>query len=102
MSDTDKIMKVLNKLDPEGLIRIGSPRDEYNQEAVILLHRVINQPLTAEYVRDVWLVQFASGEAQMHTTHRHRRGYSWVGDMPMRPVFGQVAERVNALFPRRS
>jgi len=45
---------------------------------------------------------FGSGEtAQVGgTSHRHRP-VRWVGDMPMRPEFGQIAERVNALFPTR-
>jgi hypothetical protein len=104
-SDVEKVMAVLNEVDPEGLLKMGAPDDEYEGEARILLRRMVRygQPLTAEYVRDVWLVMFGSGSGSQ-TSSKGRsisKIVEWVGDMPMRPAFQQVADGVNAIFHPR-
>jgi hypothetical protein len=98
-SDVERVMAILNEIDPEGLIKIGAPRDEYEQEASILLDRLFHKPLTPEYVRDVWLVQFGSGEVMETRRGRHRpRIRVHVRDMPMREGFAAIADRLNAEF----
>ena len=89
----ERVTSILNAVDPEGLLKMGAPPDEYESEARILLARVLRQPLTAQYVRDVWLVRFACG------TSEHSDEMA-IGDMPMRPEFEQVATQVNAEFRR--
>lgn len=93
--DVSKIIAVLNKIDPVGLIRDGAPRDEYEPEARTLLERVRREPLNASFVRDVWLAYFGIGEHEMPSG---RSNYFTVYDMPMRPEFADIANRVNALF----
>jgi hypothetical protein len=104
-SDVERLCEeVINPLDPEGLIRITGNRDEYHHEAQLLLARVCGQPLTAQYVRDVWLICFATYERikRGHNAAGRRVVELSIGDMPMRPVFQQIADGANKLFRRPS
>lgn len=101
VSDADKIAQVLEEVDPQQLFKTNVV-DSYLIEARILLWRVVDQPLTAQYVRDVWLVMFETGE-NMISSQRGRHNIktrTWIGDMPMLDEFQQVADRVNTLFPQ--
>lgn len=92
MNDLDKICVILNQYDLEG---IGPRFHAYEPEAKVLLRRVVDRPLTAQYVRDVWLVFFASGD---DATSMHEGRRTWVADMPMRPEFHKIALDVNNVF----
>jgi hypothetical protein len=92
------IDQVFRRHDPEGLYRMGVEGDPYRVEAEILFDRVSREPLTAQYVRDVWLFCFATGTSRRP---RDDSSYPWVGDMPMRPVFELIAKEINALVLER-
>ena len=75
----ESVRAILVRLDPEGLIKLGAPDDEYDGEA-----RQITDALdrgadpTAELVRSVWERQFsASGKT-----------------LPMRKSFEEIAEQI--------
>ena len=82
------VKKVLDELDPEGLLKMGAPKDEYSSEAHSLeLALARGERITAAYVRDVWLYWFGCGEeADSGKVH--------VGKMSMRAVFGTIASRI--------
>jgi hypothetical protein len=82
------VKKVLDELDPEGLLKMGAPKDEYTPEAHSLALALTRGDLiTGAYVRDVWLYWFACGE-QADSGRVH------VGKMKMHSVFGTIAARI--------
>lgn len=66
MSKLEEIEKILVEEDPIGLIRIGSPSDEYNQEAEII-HERTSRHFSLETIHNivyqVFVQQFSGGEA---------------------------------------
>ncbi|MDR7302302.1 hypothetical protein [Haloactinomyces albus] len=52
---TETVLRVLNEHDPEGLLALGAPNDEYEPEAEHLA-RLASQSrtITAEVVTEVW------------------------------------------------
>jgi len=80
---------VLREVDPEGLLRMGAPSDEYASEAKTIAEALVRgHAVTPDYVRDVWLVSFAQGEMPDGTTY--------VGKMAMHADFATIAWRVTA------
>jgi putative heme degradation protein len=58
------ILEALRDLDPEGLIRMGAPEDEYRPEARDLACRVMcGETIDARVVNDVWAHYFGVAEA---------------------------------------
>lgn len=52
---TDAVLRVLGEHDPEGLLDVGAPADEYQPEAEHLARLASkNQTITAELVTGVW------------------------------------------------
>lgn len=52
---TATLLRVLNEHDPEGLLAMGAPADEYKHEAVHLARLASeNRTITAEVVTEVW------------------------------------------------
>jgi hypothetical protein len=85
---------ILNEIDPEGLIGIGAPGDEYTSEArSIAAAMKAKRPVTAALIRDVWLYWFGTGQA--------RDGVVQIFEMPMRPAFRTIARRINARLRER-
>jgi hypothetical protein len=82
------VTSVLRAADPEGLCEHGAPIDEYDGEAVTIVDAITRgDEITAEYIRDVWLVWFGCGNSS--------DGSRYVGKMPMRDSFKIVADEIN-------
>lgn len=79
MTTFETVRAILVRLDPEGLIKLGAPADEYDGEA-----RQITDALdrgaepTAELVRSVWERQFCAPDKAL----------------PMRQSFEEIAEQI--------
>ena len=83
-----KVLSILTSVDAQGLIRIGAPKDEYISEAkTIAFDMVSGRYVDAEYIRDVFLVWFATGKTEDN--------FTTIGKMPMRDDFGLIARRIN-------
>jgi hypothetical protein len=51
----DEVRTVLNAHDPEGLLAVGGPEDEYTLEVDDFVRRLRNgQPISRQVVIDVW------------------------------------------------
>ncbi len=83
----ERVKRVLDDADVEGLLKMGAPPDEYASEARTLAEAIRRgRTMTPEYVRDVWLRSFGCGEMPDGTVH--------VGEMAMRDDFVTIAERL--------
>ena len=86
MSEFEYIRSILVNLDPEGLLRMGAPTDEYDGEAKTIAYAIEQGiPITPQYVRDVWLCSFGTSSAP---------GTGFVLGMPHRPVFDEIAAAI--------
>ena len=93
----ERVRAVLVKLDPEGLIRMGAPPDEYDGEAATLAEAIERGvPITPQYVRDVWLCSFGCGVSEgLDSTSKTRVVFG----MPHRHVFDEIAEAIGGSVP---
>ena len=57
------VHRVVDALDPEGLLAAGAPADEYSPEAASLAELVTAGPVSAEGVFAVWEGWFGPGSA---------------------------------------
>lgn len=83
------VKKILDRVDAEGLLAMGAPKDEYKREAITLATMIARgETITGARVRDVWLYWFGT------STDAH--GTVSVLEMPMRPAFTKIAARISA------
>lgn len=81
------VIGVLNTFDPEGLLKMGAPKDEYTSEAKSILEAIdAGKELDAELVRSIWAKWFGEGSGP------DGKKVTWA--MPMRPAFKKVAKRL--------
>ena len=81
----DLVFQALNEFDPEGLLRMGAPTDEYASEAEEIADAIdAGRKPSAELVQQVWQDFFGRGTDAAGTAHE------W--PMPMRPVFKDIAD----------
>ncbi len=84
MSTFERVKAVLVALDPEGLLKMGAPTDEYDGETRTITEAIERGiAITPQYVRDVWLCSFGCGDVPS--------GARVVFGMPHRPVFDEIA-----------
>jgi hypothetical protein len=50
----DAVRRIVDELDPEGLLAVGAPADEYGPEVAALAELVAAGPVDAAGVRAVW------------------------------------------------
>lgn len=63
------VLGVLNREDPEGLLALGAPTDEYSHEADDLARWLRGGlPLTGEVLTEVWERWFGPGSGYMRRT----------------------------------
>lgn len=55
-----RVRVVLTAADPEGLIALGAPDDEYGPQVGELARRLSSGPITAADVLDVWAARFGT------------------------------------------
>lgn len=64
------VLQVLSGEDPEGLLAIGAPSDEYALEADALARLLRDGPVTAEVLVEVWERFFGPGSGYARRTPR--------------------------------
>lgn len=63
------VLDVLGRVDPEGLLAIGAPADEYDAEAAELAGRLRDgRPITTDVLGDVWERWFGPGSGYVRKT----------------------------------
>lgn len=55
-----RVRAVVNAADPEGLIALGAPDDEYGPQVGELARRLTSGPITTADVLDVWAARFGA------------------------------------------
>ena len=66
---------MLSREDPEGLLAIGAPYDEYAPEAEDLAQRLREgRPITGEVLVEVWERWFGSGSGYVRRTSKPQPG----------------------------
>jgi hypothetical protein len=81
------VISILNACDPECLIKMGAPNNEYTSEAESILEAIDNgEKINAELIRSVWAKWFGTG------SRPNGEKVTWV--VPMRNSFQEVAERL--------
>lgn len=85
----EAIRGILNEVDAEGLLRRGTPEDEYDSEARTIVRSIeAGRKITPQHIHDIWLVWFGCGR------YTGRDSPLEVGEMPMRPEFEQIAKLI--------
>ena len=54
----DRVRAVVNATDPEGLLQMGAPDDEYDPQVDVLVSRLARGPLEPPDVLQVWATGF--------------------------------------------
>lgn len=61
-----RVRRVVDEADPEGLLELGAPPDEYDPEIDDLTRLVVSGRVTVESVLAVWERWFGPGSALQH------------------------------------
>jgi len=67
------VRDILNRRDPEGLLELGAPEEEYDPEAEEIAGRLRGggQPLTPHVLVEVWERWFGPSSSYDGTAHAH-------------------------------
>jgi len=88
-----QVSDVLVKHDPEGLIKLGAPSDEYESEAVDIANALTsNIPATPErctaICKDIWIASFSAvrSDFDKKLAHRVNEKMNW------EPIAAEISE----------
>ncbi len=83
-----KIDAILVEIDPERLIAMGAPKDEYEPEVKDIYARILKgEQVTAEMIRNVWQRWFGNATNADGTVEK-------IVSVPMRESFKTIADRI--------
>ena len=100
MNTLERVRNVLVDLDPEGLIQMGAPTDEYDGEARTIAHAIESGVIiTSQYIRDVWLCSFGCGDIMGGHGVDPTEKTKVVFGMPHRLIFDEIAAALAKVSP---